>query len=131
MHRFFALIVGLALFGGVLHAGVVNQDLPHHLGGDPQKMPAIAIARLLLPQHPGVELVYQRRRLERMARTLLTDIAVRNPAKLVVNQRDQAVKSALVAPRKVLKQMGDSPGFGEIEIGGHCQLFYRLNPFGS
>jgi hypothetical protein len=62
--------------------------------------PSFALSLLLSvrPRHqPQIRLVYQRRRLERLPRLLLRELLPREPAQLVIDQRQQLLGGLRIA----------------------------------
>jgi hypothetical protein len=62
---------------------------------------------VLVIDQPQISLVDQRRSLQRVPPTFVAHVMVRHPAQFLVNQRHQAVESALVAIAPIEQQSGD------------------------
>ncbi len=76
---------------------MIDEDLPHYLGGNRKKMHAIAVIGLFLFDQPGVGFVNKRGRLKRVAGPLVAKVAVGNFAKLGINQRNEMIEGAAIA----------------------------------
>ena len=75
---------------------MVDQNLAHDLRRDAHEVRAAAIIGLLLLYQPGIGLVDQGSRLQRMARALVTHVASRQPSQFGIKQGYQTVERALV-----------------------------------
>src|SRR5712692_828785 len=64
--------------------------------------------RLSLIGQPQISLVYQSCRLQRVSRTLATQVAARQPMELVVYQGHQLFQSALVTPTPSFEELRDT-----------------------
>ena len=69
----------------------LDQDLAHRVRGDRAEVRAVLPALRAILHQPQVGLVDERRRLERLARTLAAQIRRRQPAQLLVDDRQQRV----------------------------------------
>jgi len=96
-----------AALGGVLGAGVIDQDLAHDVGCHGQEMRPVAVIRLLLAEDAEVQLVNQRGGLQGMARPFVAQESFRDFAEFGVKERDEAVERALVAIGQVLEKQCD------------------------
>jgi hypothetical protein len=79
-------------------AGAFDEDAAHGLGGGGEEVPAAVPRRRLVHVHQAkVRLMHQRRGLERLPRLLLGEPLPRQPAQLVVDQRQQLIGGLGVA----------------------------------
>ena len=82
---------------GAARAGALDQDLPHRVRGDRAEVrPVLPAARAILEQSK-VGLVHERRRLQRLARTFASQVARRQPPKLLVDDRQQRARRLPIA----------------------------------
>ena len=82
---------------------VVHQDPPHGDGNDGQEAVAILGGQLMLLEQPEVDLVDEGRSRQRVIGSFAMKLTARNPAQLVIDQRDQPVDRLWVA-RTPLRQ---------------------------
>jgi hypothetical protein len=108
-----------ASFSGRSLARVINQDPPHHLGFDRQKMSLVGDIRRGGAKHSNVDFIDQRRGLQRVVFPLFSKILPGNGAKLSVDQRHQFLGCLGIAfphtPQQ-LRDLGihDRPSIGSI-----------------
>ena len=96
--------------------GMIDQNASHHLGSDGKEMSAI------LPLHPGVVnqtqpgFVYESRRLQRVAGTFASHIAMSQFPEFAINDRCQAFECALISRTPGAQQLCH---FTHIEVIRH------------
>src|SRR5262249_57433271 len=99
---------------GPLLPRTIDEDAAHRLrrGGEevPRAVPALLSTRgrLPAPSEPHIRLMNQRRRLERLPRLLLSEFMSRQPAQLVIDQRQELLGGRGVA---LLDGRQDAAGF--------------------
>jgi hypothetical protein len=76
---------------------VVHQDLAHYGCGDAEEMGAVSPIRIGSLDHPQVGFMDQGRRLECVARHLMTEKARRNASQFPINQGHYLVESGLIS----------------------------------
>jgi len=83
-------------------AGIVHQDAPHGLGRC-RKEVALVLPRLftLTTDQPQIRFVYQRGRLQRLARLFLGQLGSRELPQLVIYQRQQLLRCRRIAGRNL------------------------------
>ena len=86
-----------------MRAGMVYQNAPHHLSGDPEKMVPIFPSNVPLADEPQVSLMHQRRGLERMIPSLAAHVGGRQTVKLVIDAGHQLRSPA----RTVIAHLGE------------------------
>jgi hypothetical protein len=96
-----------AALARMAHAGVVDQDLAHDLGGDGHKVRASPKVRNLLLHEAGIGLVNHSSRLQRMAVVFLAHVASSEPSQFRIEEGHERVERVLIALRKLLQQNGD------------------------
>src|SRR5262249_22692530 len=72
-----------------LAAGVLDEDAAHRLGGRGEEVPAIGEGLLLIACQSQVGLMHQGGGVERLPRLLLGQLLGRQPAQLVIDQREE------------------------------------------
>src|SRR5262249_51554514 len=92
----------------LLTARIANQDLAHRSRRNSEKVRAVLPAWIGLIGQAQVSFVNQRRRLQRVARPLPTQMMMRNPPQLAINQRSQFRESSLVAVTPLHQKIGHS-----------------------
>ena len=83
-------------FSGPMPPRIVNQDLPHQLGGDRKEVSSILDAQVL-PSQAHVSFVYQCRALQSMVGTFPIEVILSEPAQLIVDERDEGFERFLVS----------------------------------
>lgn len=101
-----------AALEGIVRAGVIDEDLAHELGGDAEKVGAIAIVGLILADHARVDLVDEGGGLECMAGAFATKLAVGEAAQLIVNEGDQLVERGLLTVGELVQETRDGMRIG-------------------
>lgn len=96
-----------AAFLGKIRPRVVDQDAPHRLGGDREEMRPILPVAIRLRDQAKVGFVHKRRRLQRMARTLLVHEMGRPAAEFTVNHRHQPRHGVRASGPEFQQKMGD------------------------
>ena len=87
-----------AVLGPPLATDVVDQNPPHCFGGGGKEMPAaIPVLTLFTAHEPQIDLVHQRRRLERLARRLLRHLLGGQSPQRIVDQRQQLLRRVRIA----------------------------------
>src|SRR5436853_3909344 len=89
---------------------VVNQNATHHFRGYGKEVRAILPLHSFIDQ-PQIRFVNQSRRLQRVAWTLATHVAMSEPVQLIMYQRDELIVSRLVAVAPINKQRGYFIGY--------------------
>ena len=82
----------------VMAACVVNQDAPHHLGRHCEEMRAILPFHALVVHQPHVGFIHQGGGLKGVSRAFAPHVVMSQEAKVVINDRGQALERVLVAP---------------------------------
>jgi hypothetical protein len=72
--------------------GVIDEDSPHHPGGDAEEVRPVAPLRLSLVNEPHVGFVNERRWLQRMTGWFSLHVAGRQTAQVPVNERQQVLE---------------------------------------
>ena len=85
-------------------ARVVNQNPAHDLCRDSKEMGSVLPVHVALIDQPQIDLVHQRRGLERVPRPLAAKLSCRDPAQLFVDEREQLIERTLVAATPVAKE---------------------------
>ena len=75
--------------GGGIAAGVIDEDMTDHAGGDGEKMLAVANVQFLRTHQPQIGLMDNRRARERGLAGFQPQIVAGEPLQFVVNQRNQ------------------------------------------
>ena len=101
-----ALTLSTALQGRTGPRGV-NEDSPHHPCSDRQKVHAISPGDFFHVDQSQIRLVDQGRGLQRMARTLLAHVAVRQASQLDIEERGQLIERGNISPGPRLQETGD------------------------
>ncbi len=91
-------------------AGMVHQDVAHHLGGQTDKMRPALPVRLAVFHQLQKSLVQQGGGLERIIMPLRPHVSVSDLAKLGFYHRKEPIGAALIARSPTLEQLGN--GFG-------------------
>ena len=86
-----------ATLGGPARFGVIDQNLAHQTRGGAEEMGAVLPIDLTLVYQPQKSLVNKSRRLERVAGPLTAQVAARQKAQLIVDERRQLIAGALIA----------------------------------
>ena len=82
----------------LLVSGALDENPPHGLGrGGEEVAPAIPVLRLAAAEEPQVRLVDQGGGLERLAGPFATQLGRRDPAQLVVDQRQELLRRQRIA----------------------------------
>src|SRR5262249_23395901 len=89
--------------------GMVDEDSAHRLRGHAEKMCSILPTDLALVDESQVDLMDQRRRLQRVVYALTSKLARRDAPELVVDERQQLLERSCVASTPVGQQRGDAP----------------------
>lgn len=97
----------MAALLALVAAGILHEELPHEIGRDPVEVAAALPIRQLLLHEPEVGFVDERRGPQRVGIAFPAQIAFGHPAKLAVEQRDQAVARRLVARFPLNQQLRD------------------------
>src|SRR5215472_7137817 len=92
-HSFLAPTAFLRILG----AGVIDENLPHHVRCHTEKMNAITDVGWSLTHQTGVELMHERSWLKRVTLALFAQMPSRDPAQFRVDQRKQLIKSGSIA----------------------------------
>ena len=79
-------------------AGVLDQNLSHYPGGDPEEMGAVLPVGCVRSGQPQVRLMDQSRALQGMVAALALQIMVGQAAQFVVDQRHEGFQGLPVAP---------------------------------
>jgi hypothetical protein len=88
--------VRAAAFVGMGRPCVIEQHLPHSVGGDAEEVRTVLPVDPVLADQPHVSFVNQRSRLERVARPLALHVRSGHAAQLPVDQRDQLIGCVLI-----------------------------------
>ena len=99
-------------------ASIVDQNAPHHLCSDREKVRAVIPLNISLIDETDKCFVDQRRGLQRMAPALAVHIVMGQTMQLAVNQRRQMVESCLVSGAPIQKQLGDVQLFAVVHYAG-------------
>jgi len=94
----------------VARARVIHEDAPHDAGRDGEEVRAIVPRYGFRIDQSEIRLVDERRGLEGVIRTLVSDVPLRDSMKFVVYERNQAVQRLLVALSPLEKQPSDLRG---------------------
>jgi hypothetical protein len=87
-----------AVLLGLLATCLIDADVPHGGGGRGEKMTAVVVAALVpLADEPQVGFMDQGRGGERLARPVTSHLQSRQPAQLVVDQRQQLLRGGGIA----------------------------------
>jgi hypothetical protein len=86
-----------ATLGGPARFGVIYQDLAHQTRGGAEEIGAVLPIDLTLVYQSQKSLVNKSRRLERVAGPLTAQVAARQTAQLVVDERRQLIAGALIS----------------------------------
>jgi hypothetical protein len=76
---------------------VINQNVPHHLRGDGEKVVPVLPLDLLLPRQTKISFVDQRRSLQRVAITLPLHVPMCNATQFVIDKRSQLIERSFVS----------------------------------
>ena len=76
---------------------MVDQNVPHQLGGDTEKVSPVLPLGSVLPDQTKVRLVNQRGALQGVVAALALKITARHAAQLAVNKWDQGIPCVLIA----------------------------------
>ena len=95
-----------ATFGVMMAARVVNQDAPHQLRRDAEKMSAVLPLHVLLIYQPQVGFIDQRRGLQSVAGAFAAHVTAGELSQLGVDQRQQLIERRLVAVAPIHQQLG-------------------------
>src|ERR1019366_2973315 len=76
---------------------MINQNAPHELGRNREKMGAILPLHVLVIHQPHIGFVDQGTRLEAMSRPLTSHVASREAVEFVINDWSQAVESSAIS----------------------------------
>jgi hypothetical protein len=82
-------------------AGVIDQDAAHHLRGDAKEVRPILPVDLALIDHPQVNLVNERRRLQCVGGAFASELAAGHATQLRIDQREQLIQSTAIAAAPV------------------------------
>ena len=82
-------VLATAVAESALPAGVVDENASHRLGCGGKEMTAVFKLRVFVSDQPQPGFVNQGRGLERVSRRFIAHLARREPAQLLVNQRQQ------------------------------------------
>ena len=113
-------------FCRVMAASVIDQDPPHHLRGDTEKLRAVLPGDLVLTDQPDVRLVDQRGRLECVVATLVPQVGSGSPAKLAIYERQQVFARSRVSLTPRSEQIAHAAGRGR-----HSHFFSRAIQFNT
>jgi hypothetical protein len=89
--------------------GMIYQNLPHHPGGQPQKVLAILKVQLALAPQPQVGFVNQGGALQSMILAFAAQTTIVQPAEIRVDQRERSVHGSLVAAPDIGEQLRQGP----------------------
>ena len=81
----------------VVTTGVIDQDPAHDLCRDAKEVCSILPVDLALVDEPEVDLVDERRRLQRVVSSLAPKLARGRPAELSVDEREQLIERSPIA----------------------------------
>ena len=82
---------------GVLAPGVIDENLPHHAGGHREEVRA-ALERQPIDVHqPHVDFMHERRGLQCVSITLVTQLGASRPAELLVDMRHEGAERLFVS----------------------------------
>ena len=95
-----------AVTAGEFAAGVVNEKMPHGLGGGGKEMRAIFEGRVVVPDQAHPDLMHQGSGLEGVARRALGHFIRRQLAQFRIDQRQQLIGGLRVAALDGLKNAG-------------------------
>ena len=97
-----------AALGGVPRPGMIDEHGAHHVGGDGEEVrPVLPRLAWMLLREAHVGLVHQRRRLQRVVRTLAAQMPRRDAAQLRVDQLHEAGEGGGVSAGPVPQQPRD------------------------
>jgi len=96
-----------ASFLKLLLSHIIDQNAPHQLGANAKELRAILPIRFSLVYELKVNIAYERRRLQGVTGTFLTEKAHGAPMQLVVNQREQLFERLAVASFALTQPLGD------------------------
>lgn len=85
--------------------GMIDQDMPHHLGRDGEEVGAILPLDFLLSRQTQIRFVDQRGGRERVTVSFSLHIAMRYAAQLIVDQRRKPIEGGLVALLPIRQQL--------------------------
>jgi hypothetical protein len=94
--------------------GVIHQNLPHGARGDAEEVGPVAVLESSLIRQPEVGLVDQARGAEGVTGALAPKGAMGDPARLLVDQRNQPGHDVGMAAAQLEQQLGDGLGVGGI-----------------
>ena len=94
----------------LMGARTIDEDAPHHLGRHREELRAVLPDGAILIDQTKVDLVHERRRLQRLTRALAPKERRRSPSELIVHSRDQLIPRLEVALVPCLEKGGDIDG---------------------
>ena len=97
-----------ATLGGSASPGALDENLSHGAGGDAEKVRPILPRQMRVLQQAEVDVMHERRGLERLAGTLTPEKAGGQAPQLVVDQRHQRRKRLLIALTSAVHERGHS-----------------------
>ncbi len=100
-------LVAAMTLGRLLLAGVLDQNFAHEMRANRKEVCSISNIEVLIPHEAEVGLVHERAGLQRMAGSFLTQVVVCQTAKIVVDERNDAVQTLLVTGSPPCQQLGD------------------------
>src|SRR4051812_27932069 len=87
---------------------MIYENLAHEARADSKEVRPVLEIRTGVPYQPDIEFVHQRRRLERILRTLRSEVKLGQAAQLAVNNGNQLTQRALVTLPPARNQSGDT-----------------------
>jgi len=113
-------------------AGMIHQDLPHHLGGHGKKMGSILPGHGVVARQAQICLVHESSRLECVIGLLSRQTAAGDAAKFIVNERDQSFSgrgiSTTPAGQQVGYRVGRQSPHEQSQLGGSSPKVARRYP---
>jgi hypothetical protein len=95
---------------------MIDQDSPHELCGKPYELRTTLPGHIPLIDKAQVGLVNQGRTLQRVVRALSSQLPVRKPAELCIDQRHQLAEGTLIASGPVKEELSDPAIGGFVHI---------------
>ena len=96
---------------------VIHQDAAHQRSGHREKVGAIPPLQAVNPGQPQIQLVDQRRRLQRVAVALAAHVVVGEPAQLFVDDRHESISCGRIAVGPIGKHLGYTLALGGVGAG--------------
>ena len=99
----------IASLACVVATGVVDEDPPHDLYGDPKEMSSTLPIDLPLIDESQIGFVDERRRLQSMPHPLAAKLARCDAAQLGIDERQQLIEGTVIPATPIIEQRRDVP----------------------